>query len=76
MDMALKAKTDVEVALSVLRDMLQRMEKHHVATKEHVELYLKPVKEQITHVTKPLFNKNQGAQGTCLKVKISASTKG
>ena len=44
MDMALKAKIDVEVALNVLKDMMQKMEKHQLASKEHIEMFLKLAK--------------------------------
>ena len=57
MEMALRAKTDAKVALNVLKDRMQRMEKHPMVAKEQVELYLKRAKEQIAHVTAPLFNK-------------------
>ena len=39
------------------------MESHQVAVKEQVELYLKPTKEHISHVTKLLFNKIKELRG-------------
>ena len=57
MEMAFKAKTDAEVALNVLKNKMQRMEKHQMVAREQVELYLKLAKEEIAHITSNLFNK-------------------
>ena len=39
MEMALKAKIDPEVALNVLKDRMQRMEKHQLVAEKQRKLY-------------------------------------
>ena len=57
MEMALRVKTNAEVALNVLKDRMHRMEKHQMATRKQVEFYLKLAKDQIAHFTTPPFKK-------------------
>ena len=40
MELALKAKLDADVALNVLKDIMQKMGKHYMVAREHVERYL------------------------------------
>ena len=59
MDMAFKSKTDVEVALNVLEDRMQKMEKLHLIAKEHLEMHLMLIKEQISHAAIPFHNRKK-----------------
>ena len=55
MDMALKNMIDVDVVLNVLKDRMQKMEKHQLNANGHLEMFLRPTKEQVAHVVVPLY---------------------
>ena len=57
MDMALRDKIDADVAFNVLKDRMQRMEKHQLAAKEHLKMYLKLAQEHICHAAVPLYTR-------------------
>ena len=46
-EMALNAKTSVDVALNVLKDYMQKMEKHQLVAKQGVQMCPKLAKKQI-----------------------------